>query len=61
MQPLPVDNVTAEWLAEYIWGEVYREIQARDAVQVAEMTMGVEEAPGQTAYYFSPIRWSSAP
>lgn len=49
--PLPLDNVTAERLAEYIWREVARELHAQNERRLLTMTVGVEEAPGQTAYY----------
>jgi 6-pyruvoyl tetrahydropterin synthase/QueD family protein len=49
--PLPLDNVTAERLAEYIWGEVACELRKQDASRLVTMTVGVEEAPGQTAFY----------
>lgn len=48
---LPVDNITAERLAEYIWGEVVKELQAREGGHLIRMTVGVEESPGQTAFY----------
>ncbi len=51
VRPLPVDNITAERLAEYIWGEVARELQQRGARTVTTLTVGVEEAPGQAAYF----------
>jgi 6-pyruvoyl tetrahydropterin synthase/QueD family protein len=53
--PLPLDNITAERLAEYIWGEVAREIRARGADSVTTLTVGIEEAPGQTAYFSQPL------
>jgi 6-pyruvoyl tetrahydropterin synthase/QueD family protein len=56
VQPLPVDNITAERLAEYIWGAVVKEIQMRGAVQVVSLTVGIEETPGQAAYYCNPIQ-----
>ncbi|MBI4759049.1 MAG: 6-carboxytetrahydropterin synthase [Chloroflexi bacterium] len=49
--PLPVDNVTAERLAEYIWGEVAKELRDRGVDHLISMNVGVEEAPGQTAWY----------
>ncbi len=49
--PLPVDNVTAERLAEYIWGEMDRELRQVGIGQLVNMTVGVEEAPGQSAWY----------
>jgi 6-pyruvoyltetrahydropterin/6-carboxytetrahydropterin synthase len=49
--PLPLDNVTAERLAEYIWGEVASELRKQEESCLINMTVGVEEAPGQTAFY----------
>ncbi len=51
VKPLPVDNITAERLAEYIWGEVARELRKRRAGNLKILTVGVEEAPGQAAYF----------
>ena len=48
---LPVDNITAERLAEYLWGEVVRELRARGGEHLTTITVGVEESPGQTAFY----------
>jgi len=48
---LPVDNITAERLAEYIWGEVAKELRARGGGHLTRVTVGVEESPGQTAFY----------
>jgi len=56
VQPLQLDNITAERLAEYIWSEVAREIQNRGAGQVVALTIGIEETPGQTAYYHNLIQ-----
>ncbi len=49
--PLPVDNVTAERLAEYIWREVACELRKQAGSRLITMTIGVEEMPGQTAFY----------
>jgi len=49
--PLPVDNITAERLAEYIWGEMNKELRKAGIGQLVNMTVGVEEAPGQSAWY----------
>ena len=54
--PLPLDNITAERLAEYIWGQVAAELRSRSAgpqedLRSLNLTVGVEEAPGQTAWY----------
>jgi 6-pyruvoyl tetrahydropterin synthase/QueD family protein len=49
--PLPIANITAERLAEYIWGEVAKELAGQASSHLVTMTIGVEEAPGQTAFY----------
>jgi 6-pyruvoyltetrahydropterin/6-carboxytetrahydropterin synthase len=49
--PLPIANVTAERLAEYIWGEVAKELAGQASGHLVTMTVGVEEAPGQTAFF----------
>lgn len=46
---LPVDNITAERLAEHMAHELHAEL--RDADNITVIEVGVEEAPGQTAYY----------
>jgi 6-pyruvoyltetrahydropterin/6-carboxytetrahydropterin synthase len=52
--PLPVDNITAERLAEYICGQLIAALRAENVDGVGTLTtvtVGVEESPGQTAYY----------
>jgi 6-pyruvoyl tetrahydropterin synthase/QueD family protein len=49
--PLPVDNITAERLAQYIWNEIVRELLALGNDHLATITVGIEEAPGQSAYF----------
>lgn len=52
--PLPLDNITAERLAEYISDQLIEELddQGVDGVEnLASITVGVEESPGQTAFY----------
>ncbi len=51
---LPVDNITAERLAEYICKRIMETLQP-EAGSLAAITVGVEEAPGQTAYYRRPF------
>lgn len=51
VKPLPVDNITAERLAEYIWEQVAQEINTLGPHQLSTMTIGVAEAEGQVAYY----------
>jgi 6-pyruvoyl tetrahydropterin synthase/QueD family protein len=48
--PLPVDNITAERLSEYIWKEVANELRLHGGENVIILTVGVEEAPGQGAF-----------
>ncbi len=48
---LPIDNSTAERLAEYICGELRTALSAYDISNVQSITVGVEEAPTQMAYY----------
>lgn len=47
--PLPIDNTTAERLAEYIAGRVREALAARGARNVRTISVEVEEAPGQSA------------
>jgi 6-pyruvoyl tetrahydropterin synthase/QueD family protein len=49
--PLPVDNITAERLAEYIWNEIVRELLALGNNHLDTISIGIEEAPGQAAYF----------
>jgi 6-pyruvoyltetrahydropterin/6-carboxytetrahydropterin synthase len=55
---LPIDNSTAERLAEWFAGRLGEELraslsgrQAAGATRVTAITVGVEEAPGQAAWY----------
>ena len=45
---LPVDSITAERLAEYICGQLIESVKGQSLTSI---TVGVEEAPGQTAFY----------
>jgi len=47
---LPIDNTTAERLAEYLLGRLRDGLRARGAANLAQITVGVEEAPGQTSW-----------
>ncbi|WP_220194874.1 6-pyruvoyl trahydropterin synthase family protein [Ktedonospora formicarum] len=51
---LPIDNSTAECLAEYICGALCDELRAYDTSNLTSIMVGVEEAPTQMAYY----KWS---
>ncbi len=52
---LPVDNSTAECLAEYICELLYSQLTAFDTSRLHTLTVGVEEAPTQMAYYCRPF------
>ena len=47
---LPIDNTTAERLAEYILGRVHKALAALGATNLATIEVMVEEAPGQAGY-----------
>jgi 6-pyruvoyltetrahydropterin/6-carboxytetrahydropterin synthase len=49
--PLPIDNTTAERIAEYIAGRIRDALAARGATNVASITVGVEEQPGQAGWW----------
>ena len=49
--PLPIDNTTAERLAEYIAGRLRAALLERGASNLTSITVGVEEMPGQTGWY----------
>ena len=48
---LPVDSITAERLAEYICGQLIASLKEQERLSLTSITVGVEEAPGQTAFY----------
>ena len=48
---LPIDNSTAERLAEYICGELRSALAAYSIANVQSIMVGVAEAPTQMAYY----------
>ncbi|HVU68617.1 MAG TPA: 6-pyruvoyl tetrahydropterin synthase family protein [Ktedonobacteraceae bacterium] len=48
---LPIDNSTAERLAEYICQELLRGLAAYNTANLRTIMVGVEEAPTQMAYY----------
>ncbi len=48
---LPIDNSTAERLAEYICGELCQGLAAYEIAHLHTIMVGVEEAPTQMAYY----------
>lgn len=52
---LPIDNSTAERLAEYICQRLLRELAAYNTANLQTIMVGVEEAPTQMAYYRIPF------
>jgi len=48
---LPIDNSTAERLAEYICSELRQGLAGYDIAHLHSIMVGVEEAPTQMAYY----------
>src|SRR5437660_4767419 len=48
---LPIDNSTAERLAEYIGSQLYKKLAEYDISRLHTLMVGVEEAPTQMAYY----------
>ncbi len=49
--PLPIDNTTAERLAEYIGGRIHAALSERGASNLVSIAVGVEEMPGQTGWF----------
>ncbi|MBA4181939.1 MAG: 6-pyruvoyl tetrahydrobiopterin synthase [Anaerolinea sp.] len=48
---LPIDNSTAERIAEWFAGGLLRFFEEAGAATVVKLTVGVEEMPGQTGWY----------
>ena len=48
---LPIDNSTAERLAQYIAGQLTAALAASGPPGLARLRVGVEEMPGQAAWY----------
>jgi len=53
---LPVDNATAERLAEYLAGRICERLRALGATNLATLMVGVEETEMQTAFYTRDFR-----
>jgi len=53
--PLPIDNSTAERLAEYLCARLAKELRARGINNISAITVAVEEAPGQAGWYSAPF------
>ena len=54
--PLPVENVTAERLAEYLAGRILERLRAAGASNLVTLMVGVEETEMQTAFYSVDLR-----
>lgn len=48
---LPIDNTTAERLAEWFAGRLKQALRAEGATNITAITVGIEEAPGQVGWY----------
>jgi 6-pyruvoyltetrahydropterin/6-carboxytetrahydropterin synthase len=48
---LPIDNSTAERLAEWFCGRLEEELRAAGAAKLSAITVGIEEAPGQAGWF----------
>ncbi len=55
---LPIENSTAECLAEWIAGRLAAELGTREGGRFEKLTVGVEEMPGQTGWYTLNMRGS---
>lgn len=60
VKPLPVDNITAERLAEYIWGKLADALCEGTGQTLETIKVGVEEADGQAAYFKGSVKRPSA-
>ena len=48
--PLPIDNTTAERIAEYFVASLSAWLTERGATNLTKITVGIEEAPGQSGW-----------
>ena len=55
---LPISNSTAEQLAQWFCSLIQAELLAIKAVNITSITVGVEEAPGQSGWYTAMIAHS---
>lgn len=53
---LEIDNSTAERLAEWLSGRILIELKQRGATNITRLSVGVEEAPGQSGWYEQIVR-----
>jgi 6-pyruvoyltetrahydropterin/6-carboxytetrahydropterin synthase len=52
---LPIDNSTAERLAEWFHGQLADALRRRGADNIQMLRVGIEEMPGQAGWYEAPI------
>ncbi len=52
---LPIDNSTAERLAEWIHGRLAEGLRQNAATNIHRLSVGVEEMPGQAGWYEAPV------
>lgn len=52
---LPIDNSTAERLAEWIWCRLHDALTMQAAANLIQLRVGVEEMPGQAGWYSGPL------
>ncbi|MEE8347011.1 MAG: 6-pyruvoyl tetrahydropterin synthase family protein [Dehalococcoidia bacterium] len=55
VRSLPIDNSTAERLAEWFAGRLAGDLSARGAANLSSLTVTVEESPGQSASFTLPL------
>jgi 6-pyruvoyltetrahydropterin/6-carboxytetrahydropterin synthase len=55
VRPLPIDNSTAERLAELLAGQLAARLRSRGLTNLSSLTVTVEEAPGQSASFTLPL------
>ena len=48
---LPIDNSTAERIAEWVGGKLSTYLHGRGATTLRRLTIGIEEMPGQAGWY----------
>jgi 6-pyruvoyltetrahydropterin/6-carboxytetrahydropterin synthase len=48
---LPIDNSTAERLAEWVAGELVEHLGRQPGAKLRKLTVGIEEMPGQAGWY----------
>jgi 6-pyruvoyltetrahydropterin/6-carboxytetrahydropterin synthase len=48
---LPIENSTAERIAEWVSGELAGRLRSAGATNIRRLTVGIEEMPGQAGWY----------